>query len=115
MKVPEGFRTIYCFKYGDFTGGVLRSHYTTEEKIKELLDLGSLYWIGYDIGTDIQTIDDPLPRYCLAYGRDLNMPFMDAKVYETFEDWINCPSKAICEYAYLWNGESWEQHMLKEK
>lgn len=93
---PEGkapiVESIYCHfdGYPEGVGQTLLDHWTSEEKINELMALGDLSALGSVIGEDQGTDwfdkrhdvlhgsleepkdakDDPRSNWCLAYGRD---------------------------------------------
>jgi len=62
---------IYCHfdGYPEHNGKILNEHYTTEEKVRELIGLGDLSMLGENIG-EKQSFEVRVKGCCLAYGRD---------------------------------------------
>ena len=52
MKTEDGIRSIYCHwdGYVDHNGRILKEFYSTDEKVKALLDLGDLSSLRQEIG-----------------------------------------------------------------
>ena len=109
---PSGsLRYIYVHNAGHpaHAGTVLAEHYTNQEKVTSLLELGSLSWLGPEIG-DKADFTRPPPNQCIAYTRDRGEPnehnptrhSPNREMYfaTTYSDRIH--------YAYLWNGSTWE-------
>lgn len=97
---------IYCHfdGYPEHNGKILSEHYTTEARVRSLLELGDLSVLGENIG-EKQNFDERIKGCCLAYGRDRgesntearNIPYRDY-TKEHFE-----------EYVYLFTpGKGWE-------
>ena len=63
--------SIYCHWNGyiSHNGRILREHYKTEEKVRELISLGDLSSLGEKIGTKHDFNDRP-DKECNFYGRD---------------------------------------------
>ena len=63
---------IYCHYDGylEHNGKILNEHYTTEDKVRQLINLGDLSILGPEIGEQ-QDFNGPRNKnWCLAYGRD---------------------------------------------
>ena len=62
---------IYCHfdGYPSAAGQTLIHNYKTEAYVDELLHLGDLSVLGKYLG-EPQDFSDPVPGFCLAYGRD---------------------------------------------
>lgn len=66
-------KTIYLHSdgYKEYAGRMLLEHYTTEEKVRELIKLGDLSSIAASTGTtEGHSFTCPVNGYCIAYGRD---------------------------------------------
>jgi hypothetical protein len=65
---------IYCHwdGYPSHNGVLLRDHYTTEEKVEALLNLGDLSSLGQELGEkqDFGDRSTQKETWCLAYRRD---------------------------------------------
>lgn len=106
--------SIYCHwdGYPAGVGATLQEHYTTWDKVDSLMALGDLSVLGAEIGIQKNFDNDTLDGECLAYGRDRGEQGVEAKVHETYIDYINYRTEQGCEYAYLWNGVNWETASL---
>lgn len=110
VKLPNGnIKAIYCHfdGYPSGVGQTLTEHYTTEEKINALMELGDLSILGPEIG-EKQDFDDYQNRnrnWCLAYGRDRGESGQEAETYSNIKEWIGA---IWVDYHYLWNGTNWE-------
>jgi hypothetical protein len=96
---------IYCHfdGYPEHNGEILTKHYTSNNKINELLKLGDLSVLGEFIGEQ-QNFNSRIRGYCLAYGRDrgeTNTEMETGKFNELIND-------SIVDYVYVWDGDYWE-------
>ena len=99
-QLPNGHITgVYCHwdGYPLGVGTVLENHYTTEERVDALLDLGSLSHLGSDLTSTV------------AYHRDRGEEKAYPLEYESLDDleW-NVRSDLGAEYAYVWMVDEWE-------
>lgn len=91
--------SIYCHwdGYPEGVGKTLANHYTTREKVEELMKLGDLSSLGEEIGYK-HDFDKHIPSICKAYGRDRGETNVEAKertLKEMFNNWA--------EYIYIFN------------
>ena len=117
MKTEDGIRAIYCHwdGYIDHNGRILKEFYSTDEKVKALLDLGDLSSLRQEIGEqqdfDAKYKENPeLPMFenwCLAYGRDRGETGVDAKTHKDIGEWVEARAGSWCEYFYLFDGQDW--------
>lgn len=76
MEMPDGtVRSIYCHwdGYPEHNGQVLAEHYTTEERVKQLINLGNISSLAPKLEPDSGQEHDfnrPLDGVTVAYGRD---------------------------------------------
>ena len=116
-KYEDGtYHMIYCHFDGGLSmcGEKLIHHYSTLNKIKELLALGDLSWLGnttrhkpefWDIWSE--RAEEDYAEYCCTYrdrGED-----SDASVYESHQEYLNeiqhhCQGVAV---HYLFENGSW--------
>jgi hypothetical protein len=109
MLNPDGSVTsIYLHSdgYPSHVAPILTRHYKTTTKVKELLKLGDLSWLGPQIGKkhNFEKGYAEHPNWCLAYGRDRGergAVALTSRGVEGFEQ------IAGGNYAYLWNGKEW--------
>lgn len=109
-RVGDTIQSIYCHwdGYPAGVGATLAENYTTAEKIDALMALGDLSVLGPEIGSKKDFEISVLNDECLAYGRDRGEQGVEAKLHETYIDYINYRAGQGCEFAYLWNGTNWE-------
>jgi|TARA_A200000159_G_scaffold159658_1_gene178589 hypothetical protein len=106
-QTPEGkIRSIYSHwdGYPECNGKILVDNYKSIEKIKALIELGSVSALGAQIGQQ-QDFDDRSTQkkeWTLAYHRDRGEELCIAE-YDDIPSWI----ADMEEYAYLWNGKEW--------
>ena len=76
---------IYLHWDGDKAGKTLRTHYTTQEKVEQLIALGDLSSLGPAIGEkhDFGVYD---PAVCTAYGRDRGEKNTEAQHFRNFDE-----------------------------
>ena len=75
LSTPEGYETIYCHWDGhpSSNGKILLDHYDTEDKVKELIALGSLSTLNKKIAPeegDKHSFCHPAKNVTVAYYRD---------------------------------------------
>lgn len=111
---------IYCHGDGfpSHNGVVLQNHYTSEEKINALLELGDLSWLGPELG-EKQNFDKRFTQnddWCLAYGRDRNdnKDAVKAKRAPDMEEYLNEGGMYV-DYAYVFNNGEWKCYHVWEK
>jgi len=106
-KTAEGkIRSVYSHwdGYPECNGEILRKNYRSIEKIKQLIELGSISSLGAEIGEQ-QDFDDRTTQpegWTLAYHRDRGEQ-LSIQEYDDIPSWI----ADMEEYAYLWNGKEW--------
>jgi hypothetical protein len=97
---------IYCHwdGYLSHNGRILEENYTTEESVRELIDLGDLSSLGETIGTKHDFNAAPRNE-CNAYGRDRGEINIDAQTCASWSALINDFGQ---EYDYLFvPGKGW--------
>ena len=97
---------IYCHfdGYLEHNGLLLSGHYTTEGKVRMLMELGDLSVLGSEIG-EKQNFEDRAKGCCLAYGRDRGEDGTEARTIP-YSDYTK---EHFEEYVYLFTpGKGWE-------
>jgi len=97
---------IYCHfdGYLGHNGLILNEYYTTEGKVRMLLDLGDLSILGEDIG-EKQDFNNRVKGCCLAYGRDRGETDIEARTCS----YVDYTKEYFEEYVYLFTpGKGWE-------
>ena len=107
MKVGDDkYRAIYCHSDGylTFNGAMLFDHYTDENKVKELLDLGDISCLGPLVNPDPTRphsfdYEERQENVVVAYARDRGEKKREAREFTLEElkewDWI--------EYIYIFD------------
>lgn len=99
-QLPNGHITgVYCHfdGYPTGVGTTLEDHYTTEDQVDALLDLGSLSQLGSSLASTV------------AYHRDRGEEKAYPLEYESLSDMErNVGSDLGAEYAYVWMVDCWE-------
>lgn len=81
-NATQTVRSVYLHSdgYRSFAGRMLLEHFTTEEKVNALIDLGDLSRIAPSIAKPLgHTFENPVNGYTVAYTRDRNEPGADNK------------------------------------
>lgn len=99
---------IYCHfdGYLEHNGEILNEHYNTEERVKQLIELGDISYLAPEIGEQ-QDFDAPNKNknWCLAYGRDRGEVDTEAITVS----YVDYTKESINDYAYLYTpGRGWE-------
>lgn len=106
-KTAEGkIRSVYSHwdGYPECNGKILLDNYKDIEKIKALIELGSISSLGAELG-EKQDFDDRNTQkdsWTLAYHRDRGEELV-IREFDDIPSWID----SMEEYAYLWNGKEW--------
>ncbi len=97
---------IYCHfdGYLEHNGEILNKHYTTEGKVRMLMELGDLSVLGENIG-EKQDFENRVKGCCLAYGRDRGESGIEARTCS----YVDYTKEYFEEYVYLFTpGQGWE-------
>jgi hypothetical protein len=73
IMTKNGIKSIYCHwdGYPSYVGHVLKNHYSTEEKIQDLLSLGDLSVLSLKVfPSGEHSFENPEIGVCVAYHRD---------------------------------------------
>ena len=95
---------IYCHYDGylNHNGEILNEHYTTEQKIDDLLSLGDISFLDSEIG-ETQDFKNPTKGWTVAYSRDRR----DGKPKQWLADLEDYNQDAKIDYFYLHTNEGW--------
>lgn len=101
-------QSIYCHwnGYYDYNGVVLYDDYQTIEKIKQLINLGSISYLASEIEPndgDRHTFDHPCDNVVVAYHRDRREKGCSIQYSEDLEDFLELSYDSMAEYVYLYN------------
>ena len=108
-KEGNKIRSVYCHwdGYLSHNGYILQNFYQEARKIGQLIELGDISSLGAQLGAvpinsvlNVTTAD----TVCTFYGRDRGEHGVEAREFDTVQDWL--AHYDWSEYAYLWlNGE----------
>ena len=114
MRLPDGtIKAVYCHNdgYPDWTGAILGGWYKNPERVKQLLDLGSLSILGKKLKPEPRaphTFSAPQKDVTIAYHRDRNDPLRPGEAYATTEEYeAKAPEDFGASYLYLFEGGVW--------
>ena len=99
---------IYCHwdGYPKHNGAILKEHYNTIERVRELLALGNLSVLAENTTPfGFHTFDVPEEGICIAYGRDRGDTNMEARVYPNIIEYMNNAQSE--QFDYLLIGNQW--------
>ena len=96
----DSILSVYCHYdgYPEFNGRVLRDHYNTVEKVRNLIDGGDMSCTWTNAGWNNETLPETGPLYRTARGESMedNAPRLDESIFDFLEKENNE------EYAYIW-------------
>lgn len=93
--------------YPDGLGETLIDYYITEDKVRELIALGNVSYVGRKLKptTSNHSFYNPEGDVTVALGVTAWQPNKEAIHFDTFEDY--CKSNMIQEYNYIFNRSQW--------
>lgn len=106
---------VYCHfdGYPEYVGKILKEHYNTEDKVRELLSFGHISVLDINIHpTDpSHSFDNRTENTCLFYGRDRGDNNYDAETISLekykYNEYIN--------YIYLFKNNKWQYKIAYHK
>ena len=114
IELADGtVKQVYCHwdGYVDGVGKTLQEHYSARSKVEELVEHGDLSSLGdvigfkhpfTHIGTDM-TLDEHESNFgamCTFYGRDREETMTEAKVFQSYQDYIENHQYEEYEYVF---------------
>ena len=95
--------------YPAHAGYILQNHYTDDQKVNALLDLGDLSVIDKNIG-EAHPFEDRPDGYTTFYGRDRGEPMENVcpLIHENVDGWLEYRKGSWCEYGYLRVNGEWQ-------
>ena len=105
-------RYIYCHSdgYPEYNGRILKKHYTDEEKVKDLINLGDISVLDEHIGSK-QDFNNRTRGWTLAYGRDRGETGVKAKLSTPQSLGWNA-GRCGAEYAYVFEDGKWKSYAV---
>ena len=114
-KTPEGkIRAKYSHYdgYPSYTGAMLQEHYQEARKIAQMVELGDQSFIAPNVfpTNDTHSFDTPQEDVIVFYGRDRGESNVEAKDFDTVQEFVEYYEGAGCEYFYLHTANGWIVH-----
>ena len=103
IRIGNKIKTIYSHwdGYPEYLGKLLKEHYNTESKVKELICLGNVSILKESTFCPAgHTFDEPVEGYSIFYGRDRKELDQGTRVYENLK---KAMEKENEEFNYLWD------------
>ena len=101
-------KAIYCHSdgYPDGVGRILNEYYQDENKVRQLIDLGSLSFLGAEIGESNPFGSKDINfDICCAYHRDRGSKLEHVEFYSV-NNFIK-QRDIFIEWRYLWKDNKW--------
>lgn len=98
-------KSIYCHwdGYPSYNGKILYEHYTSRDKVSDLIELGDISSLGYEINpTQNHSFDQPQEGVTVAYRRDRKEKIRPPRQDFGISDFVKSD---IEEYGYLFTEE----------
>lgn len=93
--------SVYCHRdgYPEFNGRILRDHYDTVEKVRDLIDGGNISALHTNAGWNNETLPEVGPLYYTSRGESIedNAPRYDDDIFDFLKKENNE------EYAYIFS------------
>ena len=105
--LPTGeIRMIYCHYdgYPEHNGRILQEHYSSQERVEELVSFGDMSILAQNPGMPHQpghSFDSPEKGICVYYGRDRKETGTEPQTAPDSEE------SRQEEYLYVWDGHAW--------
>lgn len=111
MKVDNQYRAVYCHYdgYPSHQMPILQQNYLNPDKVKELIDLGSLSILASEIGQEhnFDTHDSTKSDWCLAYHRDRGET-LQISTTRDLKTLVRLAKECGAEYIYIYKQGYWE-------
>ena len=111
MNKGGSMETIYNHwdGYLEGLGNMLLTHYTSEEKVRELIALVNVSHVDCMVNptTTTHSFDNPEKDVTVAYGRDRGETDQEAKHFDSFVEYSKSGMIQECNYIFNANDGSW--------
>lgn len=111
---PDGsVKAIYCHfdGYVEYVGDMLNRHYNSEEKCRQLLELGDLSSLRERIAPkpgERHNFDNPAGDVTVAYHRDRGERLSPPKEFDSKKQMAKEGNDRFCaEFCYVWENGAW--------
>ena len=113
-KTAEGKVRAKYSHYDGYVAGVgktLIEHYQEARKIAQMVELGDQSFLAAEIFPKGEhSFETPEEGVTVFYGRDRGEDGVEAKEFDTVEDFVEYYASAGCEYFYLHTAAGWIVH-----
>ena len=113
-KTAEGKVRAKYSHYDGYVAGVgktLIEHYQAARKIAQMVELGDQSFLAAEIFPKGEhSFETPEEGVTVFYGRDRGEDGVEAKEFDTVEDFVEYYASAGCEYFYLHTAAGWIVH-----
>ena len=94
--------------YPEYTGAVLEEHYTDVARVRNMVDLGDQSYILPEfIPTGKHTFEEPEEYVTIFYGRDRGESGVEAREFDTIQEFVDYYADMMCEYFYIFTDKGW--------
>ena len=105
----------YCHSDGylSYNGEILYTHYRDLNKIKELINLGSMSSLDEDVSPPkgvAHSFDKRCPGVCTFYGRDRGEENIESTKYDSINDYLSHGD--FQEYDYIYNEKKKQWYLI---
>jgi len=115
-KLSKGtYEGVYCHwdGYPSNNGKILLEHWSDDDKLAEMMNIGSLSSLGPEIGGKVN-FDEHHPEQCTFHTRDRGeTESYRKKKVGTLQDVIDHISDF--EYLYLWENKKWKVYFCRHR
>ena len=105
LKDQKTIASVYCHYdgYPSFNGKMLKQHFNTESKVRELIDGGDISSLWTNAGWNNETLPETGPLYYSSRGEDC--PPETNK--DAIEFLVNARDNSDAEYCYIFKDGEW--------
>ena len=97
--------------YPAYTGKMLQEHYTQARKIAQMVELGDQSFLAEEIfPVGEHSFENPEEGCTIFYGRDRGESNVEAREFDTVQEFVDYYEGAGCEYFYLHTANGWIVH-----
>ena len=87
---------------------MLEEHYTDVARVRNMVDLGDQSYILPEfIPTGKHTFEEPEENVTIFYGRDRGESGVEAREFDTIQEFVDYYADMMCEYFYIFTDKGW--------
>lgn len=114
LSTDDKISTVYCHSDGylSYNGALLYINYQSPEKVKELISFGDMSSLDKNISPKVGekhgfNYSERAKDVCVFYARDRGESDVEARVFNSFEDYKNNNSFEQYNYIYKEKNKTW--------